>query len=65
MYIHVYIHIHTHTHTHTYIYIYIYICTGPVGWDYRIHQLHLCREVRHLRTSVLDMTLNSQMVRIQ
>ena len=37
----------------------------PVGWDCRIHWLHLCRGVRPLPTSVLDMTLNNLMVRFQ
>ena len=39
----------------------------PVGLGSRIHRLHLCREVRPLPTarSVLDMTLNNLMVRIQ
>ena len=33
----------------TYIYIYIYSSrfSCPVSWGYRIHQLHLCRGVRH------------------
>ena len=36
----------------------------PVGWGCRIHRLLLCREVRPLSsTSVLDMILNSLMVR--
>ena len=33
---------HTHTHTHTLTHIY----TCPVGWDCRVHRLHLCRGVR-------------------
>ena len=37
----------------------------PVGWDCRIHWLHLCRGVRPHPTSVLDMTLNSLMMRSQ
>ena len=36
----------------------------PVGWDCRIHWLHLCRGVRHPPMSVLDMTVNILMVRI-
>ena len=36
-----------------------------VGWGCRIHWLHLCRGVRPPPTSVLDMTLNSLMVRSQ
>ena len=37
----------------------------PVSWGWRIHWLHLCRGVRHPLTSVLDMTLNNLMVRLQ
>ena len=36
----------------------------PVGWGCRIHWLHLCRGVRPLPMSILDMTLNNQMVRL-
>ena len=35
---------------------------GPVGWDDRIYQLHLCKTPP---TSVLDMTLDNLMVRLQ
>ena len=37
----------------------------PVGWGCRIHRLLLCRGVRPFLTSVLDMTLNNLMVRLQ
>ena len=37
----------------------------PVSWGCRIHWLHLCREVRHPPTSILDITLNNLMVRFQ
>ena len=40
--------------------------TCPVGWGCRIHRLLLCRGVRPLPpTSVLDMTINNQIVRLQ
>ena len=35
--------------TYMYIFFLIYIYISPVGWDFRIYQLHLCRGVRHLR----------------
>ena len=38
---------------------------GPVGWNCRIHRLHLCWGVRSPPTSVQDMTLNNQMVKFQ
>ena len=37
----------------------------PVGWNCRIHRLHLCRRIRTTPISVLDMTLNNLMVRFQ
>ena len=40
--------------------IQIYIC--PVGWGWRIHRLHLCKEVKKTPTSVLNMTLNDLIV---
>ena len=40
--------------------------SGSVGWDCRIHWLHLCRRLRpHSPMSVLNMTLNSLMVRFK
>ena len=36
-----------------------------VCWGWRIHWLHLCRGERPTLTSVLDMTLNNLMVRLQ
>ena len=36
-----------------------------VGCGCRIHQMFLCRRVKHSTTSVLDMTLNNLMVRLQ
>ena len=40
---------------------------GQVGWGCRIHKLHLCTGVKPpaTTTSVLDMTLNNLMVRLQ
>ena len=39
---------------------------SSVDWGYRIHRLHLCREVDPLPTkSILDTTLNHLMVRLQ
>ena len=38
---------------------------SPIGWGWRIHQLHLYGEVKHSTMSVLDMTLNNLMVRLQ
>ena len=38
---------------------------GSVGWGSGIHWLQLCRGVRLPQTSVLDMTLNNLMVRLQ
>ena len=37
----------------------------PVDWGCRIYRLHICRGVRLHPTSVLDMTLNNQMVKFQ
>ena len=38
----------------------------PISWGCRIHWLHLCRWVRApLTTSVLNMTLNNQMMKLQ
>ena len=37
---------------------------NPVGWDCKIHRLHLCRGVTP-PMSVLDMTLNNLMARLQ
>ena len=45
-----------------------YSFVNPTGWRCKIHRLHLCREVRppHTHTtSVLDMTLNHLMARLQ
>ena len=36
-----------------------------VDWDYKIPQLHLCRWVKPLQTSFLDVTLNNIMVWLQ
>ena len=36
-----------------------------IGWGCRIHWLLLCRGVRHPPTSILDMTLNNLMMRVQ
>ena len=43
---------------------FINIGVCPVSGDSRIHQLHLCREVRPppSRTGILDMTLNHLIV---
>ena len=38
---------------------------GSVGWSCRIHQYYLRRGVKTFPTSVLDMTLNNLMVRLQ
>ena len=46
----------------------VYQIYSLVSWGSRIHRLHFCRGVRHLPpppTSVLDMTLNNLMVRLQ
>ena len=56
-----------------YLFIYAFMCHSksvcPVGWGCRIHQLLLCRGVRpphtHTLKSVLDMTLNNLMERLQ
>ena len=37
----------------------------PVSWGCRIHQLLLCRWVKHPSTNILNMTLNNLMVRFQ
>ena len=39
------------------------IFISPFGWGCRVHWLHLCRGVTPPPMSVLDMTLNSLMVR--
>ena len=41
------------------------IVVSPVGWGCRIHRLHLCRGVRLPPTSVLDMTLNYLIMKLQ
>ena len=40
-----------------------YFC--PVGWGCRILRQHLCSGVKPTAVSVLDMTLNDLMVRLQ
>ena len=34
--------------------LFIIYISSPVGWDCRIHRLHLSRELRHPPTSILD-----------
>ena len=41
------------------------ISACPVGWGCRIHRLHLCRGVTSHQKSVLNMTLNNRIVRLQ
>ena len=47
------------------IYIYFSFPGNPVGWGCRIYRLHICREIRPLPTSVLDMTLHLLMGKLQ
>ena len=49
----------------SYVLSYFSVFHGSVGWGCRIHQLHLCRGVRLLPTSVLGMTLNNLLVMVQ
>ena len=41
------------------------VSCDPVGWGCRISRRHLCKRLIHPLTSVLDMTLNNLMVRLQ
>ena len=55
-----------HWMLHVYIFSYsVLICVSPVDWGSWIHLLHICWEVRPLPTSILDMTLNHLIVRLQ
>ena len=74
VYVYMYIHVcpcacvHASLHIYERIYIYAYACECACSVDCgcRIHQLHLCREVRPLPpTSVLIMTLNNLMASFQ
>ena len=43
----------------------VYKLESPVGWGCWIHWQHLCRRIRQLLTSLLDMTLKHQMLKLE